>query len=882
MRRFHSETMSHANTSRRRAAVIKALYATPLVSIAWSAPVLAQEAAPSNPPPAQENRAYVDNGDIIVTARKRQESILKVPVVVSVVSNEKIESTGLTNVTELPKLVPGLVIAGNLLSIGPQVTIRGVGTSSFDPGVDQSVSLNIDGLSLGQGLAFGAAMFDVGQVEVLKGPQALFYGKGSPGGVISLRTADPTDQVELIARGSYEFVAREYRGELIASGPVTDTLGVRLAALYSEGDGYFINDAVPIPGTGGLAPTHSRNPQPRNFVLRGTFLFKPTDDFSARLKVNHSYDHQENAELKQLSNCLEPGQSFTLGSGLVPGIPPAPNFLTPIDPIRMIGNDNCKFDRHAPQVYLDPAAFPGVPNGGTPYLQNMQNFGTLELNYDVRPDLSLTSTTAYYDLKSSSLVNPTLSVASAPFFAVTNRFRRREFTEELRLNSDFSGPLNFTLGAFYEDGLLKDRVHFIRNTKYGFLSPQIFGASLGLPYFDLLNDDRESTINIKTYSAFGQLRYKITDQLELAGGVRYADERRDLSVIDYHANVTNTPGVPEVRDLTPTLPVTDNHSKTWSPEATITYTPNDDLTIFASYKKGYKSGSFSVAVPATAGQDKHFGDEKVRGFEVGLKSRLLDRSLLANLAFYDYIYDGLQVGVIEGFVNGSPVINTRNSGEAKTYGVDFDVRYMPRAVEGLTLTASVNWNSAHYKVLDTLGCYPNQTISQGCNTTPVATLLNGVPTTRFLTQNLNGAQMIRAPEWAANFGFDYEVPVGSGMKLQFSNNNQYSSKYPSYLALNRPNQDNFQGAYIKFDASITLKAANDRWEIALLGKNLSDKLTASNCSASSVAGGGVLGGDASGFATQQGTAGWAEALCFPDGPGRSIALRFTFRPFAGN
>ena len=115
---------------------------------------------------------------------------------------------------------------------------------------------------------------------------------------------------------------------------------------------------------------------------------------------------QASSELKQLSDCLEPGQAFTLGSGVVPGIPAAPNFLTPVDPIPMIGNDNCKYDRHAPQVYLDPAAFPGVPNGGVPYLQNEQNFGTLELNYDIRPDLSLTSTTAYYNLKSSSSVNP--------------------------------------------------------------------------------------------------------------------------------------------------------------------------------------------------------------------------------------------------------------------------------------------------------------------------------------------------------------------------------------------------------------------------------------------------------------------------------------------
>src|SRR6202000_2068844 len=102
-------------------------------------------------------------------------------------------------------------------------------TSALDPGVDQSVSLNIDGLQLSQGLAYASSFFDMQQVEVLKGPQALFYGKSSPGGVISIRTADPTDRFEVIARAGYEFDASERQGQFIVSGPITDTLKARFA-----------------------------------------------------------------------------------------------------------------------------------------------------------------------------------------------------------------------------------------------------------------------------------------------------------------------------------------------------------------------------------------------------------------------------------------------------------------------------------------------------------------------------------------------------------------------------------------------------------------------------------------------------------------------------
>lgn len=840
--------------------------------------------APADRAHAQDAEPGIErnNSEIIVTARKRQESILKVPVVVTAIAGEQLENLQVTQVTDLPRLVPGLVLGGNLLSIGPQVTIRGVGTSSSDPGVDQSVSLNIDGLSLGQGLAFGSGMFDVAQVEVLKGPQALFYGKSSPGGVISLRTADPGSEAEFIARVGYEFEARQPRGELIVSGSVSEGLGLRLATTYSRGEGYFRNFAEPILSTGARAP-YDRETRPVNFIIRGTALWEPSDAFTMRLKANHSYDYAVNAETAQLANCPDgPGESFGFG-----GFGPALG-LSPVDPIPFIGGDDCRLDRDLHVVYMNPSFFPGIARGGVPYLENKQDFGTLELSYDLRPELTLTSTTGFYRLRSSSQVNTSHSTAAGPAFAVRNTFERDEFTQELRLDSDFNGALNFTLGGFYQDGRLYDRVRFIRNTAYGFLSPAIVGA-------DILNDDRASTVDIKTYSVFGQARYEITPQLELAGGVRWTDEARSLSVFDFQNNF----------DLTPFLPRSRVHSSTFSPEATITYTPTDDLTVFGSYKKGFKSGSFSVATPPAAvrdpatgavigASDNSFDDERVEGYEIGVKSRLLDRSLLVNVAFYDYRYKGLQVGGIEPTVGGVPVIRTVNAGAARTYGVDLDLSYRPPSIDGLDINASVNWNRARYSELNNIPCYSGQTVAQGCTTFfapfpasapagqpsqanpgPGAIVVGGL--SGYNTgQDLSGTPMIRAPEWTANFGFNYEMPVGKGMRLQFTNNNQISSKFARFLALGRPDRDNFQNGFIKIDASVALKGEDDRWEVALMGKNITDKLTASNCSASNFAGGLVLGSPITG-GRSSGPAGFAETGCYTD-TGRSVWLRFTFRP----
>src|SRR5687768_5756915 len=149
----------------------------------------------------------IDQSDIIVTARKREESILRVPVVETVLTAETLERSQIVDVYGITTKVPGLQVGGNVLTVGTQIALRGVGTSSLDAGVDQSVSINIDGLQFSQGATFSVGLFDMAQVEVLKGPQSLFYGKSSPGGVISIRTADPGDQLEVTARAGYEFYA---------------------------------------------------------------------------------------------------------------------------------------------------------------------------------------------------------------------------------------------------------------------------------------------------------------------------------------------------------------------------------------------------------------------------------------------------------------------------------------------------------------------------------------------------------------------------------------------------------------------------------------------------------------------------------------------------
>jgi outer membrane receptor protein involved in Fe transport len=366
---------------------------------------------------------------------------------------------------------------------------------------------------------------------------------------------------------------------------------------------------------------------------------------------------------------------------------------------------------------------------------------------------------------------------------------------------------------------------------------------------------------IKSYSLYGQARWKILPTLELAGGARWTDEtRRQLQSLLFPALPFTTP--------TPRI-----HSSRVSPEVTLTYKPTPDLTLFAAYKKGNKSGSFSIATPvqptpAPPAQplDNSFGDESVSGFEGGIKGRLLDRQLNFSLTGYDYKYRGLQVGAIEPSVGILQNIRTVNAGLGRAYGAELELNYHPRAIDGLNVNTSLDWNHTRFIVLNNIPCYGGQEVSEGCNQQFNAA------TGLYFAQDASGLPFIRAPRWQTNFGLDYELPIGK-YKLIFSNSNHYSSRYLTDLGM-----DYFQKGFIKSDISLTLQGPSDRWEIAVIGKNVTEKLTASACNNSNVANGLVLGGQVTG-GTTRGPAGVDEVGCYMD-PGRELWLRVTFRPFS--
>jgi iron complex outermembrane receptor protein len=644
--------------------------------------------------------------------------------------------------------------------------------------------------------------------------------------VISLRTADPGTETEVIFRASYEFYSNQYRLEQIVSGPISDTFLVRVAAMYSHDNGYFRNTAVASPGFGGVTPTFRDLPT-EHFIVRPTFLWKPDPSLTARLKLNVSRDRVAGSGGDgQLISCPD-------GTG-----------RNPIAGIPFLGADeSCKRDRNLNVVWLNPALFRGVRNGGEPFTQLWQHFGTFELNYVPAEALTLTSVTGYYHALQDSLINAVETTDAAPPISADNHFQRHDLTQELRLNSDYRGPLNFTLGGFYQDSTVRNRIKILGNT------------ALRLPA-QLVNGTHR--LGIRSYSLFGQARYKIVPTLEVAAGLRWTHERRSDTVFSF---VTGAP-------IEVDLPTPSIKSTNYSPEVTLTWTPTDDLTAFGSFKQAYKSGSYSITTIPAPGVDNSFGDEKVQGGEIGLKGRALDRRLTANLAGYYYHYTGLQVGANEPAQNGVPIVRTINAGAADFYGLDFDATYRPPQVEGLDLRVGANWNHAKFSKLVNAPCVGGQSIAQGCN------LLRNPVTGAYTAQDLSGSRPVRAPRWQVTFGFDYDLPLPNGMTLSFSSNNSYSSRYLTNLLAR---SDTYQHSYVLADATLAVRGSDNRWEVAAIGNNLSNKLYTGNCTNFNAEAGQVLGGQTTGTNLPAGPAGADELTCQLN-RGRAVYLRLTLRP----
>ena len=761
---------------------------------------------------AADNGQAADQGgiqDIVVTARKRTETTQNVPVAVLAISAETIQKYDLTSLERVAASTPSFVVGRAPSGSGATLVLRGIGSNTTSIGLEQSVAVVVDGSYYGQGRTINEGFFDLGGIEILKGPQALFFGKNATAGVVSITTADPGDRLEVIARAGYEFRARQIVGEAIVSTPLSDTLGLRVAMRGSKMNrGYFKQL-----GTVQTYPTLNRTSTaqavtPTNHVsgpagdgrsdeiyVRATLKWQPTDRLTATIKANFGENKTDNPAAASVY--------YKCPTGATAGNPA-------IACRRAFESSGNRF----PDAITASVPFANADGQtGNQYRSWAVN---ASIAYEL-DDVMITSVTNYnWNRNIFQFDADSVSRSGAPSVFATEWSTFDAFSEELRVLTSYDGPLNLMVGGLYQ----KTKRDYLAWTASGGLE----NSAAPQPFQRFLANSKDSETAGETISAFGQVIYKPVEQVEVTGGVRYTHETKDSYFLQpYSHPIRVAQGIFLPGSRVTSSQVFDD----WSPEVTFSYKPTQDINIWAAYKTAYKSGGFSnsgILSPNAGLADFEFDPEKARGFEGGIKTTLLDRQLRFNVTAYTYKFSNLQ---LDFFRSDIFAFTTINAGSARTRGVEVDFQYAPRGLAGFDVHGSINYNKTRYGDAAGAPCYAGQTRNQGCNLVFVpggsgnqTRSFNPATDTVANRQNLKGLPTANAPEWTGTLGFNYEANLSDGLVIGASADARYSGEY---IATAFGNPATRQTNYVNLDAALRLKIENDRWELAVIGKNLTNR-----------------------------------------------------------
>lgn len=732
---------------------------------------------------AQPARALGDAvlPEIIVSARRREETLQEVPAAVTVHDREVLERYGINDLSSMAQITPHLTINAAGSNAGASLFMRGIG-SGTNLGFDQTVGVMVDDVFYNRGRWVQQAFMDMQRVEVLKGPQALYFGKNTPAGVVIITTADPSDEFEGYLRAGHEFNAQEWVVEGAMSLPITDTLGARVALRRTDMRGWMKN----VAGTQvGVDPLGFTIPAPKNdyneseeYTGRLTLKWTPNDELDVTLKLQGT--RLKNAgqnTMTQKIGCQGPGNT----PQLVFGVP---------DPFDTCSRNFKISKTDSPQERALDAPFDF--NDGVPFTDYRSWNSALRLNYR-HGDLLFTSVTGWNDYDNESMDNQDYSAAGQIWAG--EREQHEAVTQEVRLASDYEGPLNFMVGAFYQRTDLDYRIQ-------ADVAPVPGDPVTG----SLFSWDRPSFQKGKSWSAFAGLSWDITPELELAGGGRYSEERKNSRT--QHTFVHGfLAGV-----FTPELFEDRFKDTNFSPEVTLSWQARDNLNLYGAYKTGFKAGGFSHTVVLTQGitlDEMTFDSEEAEGFEFGAKGTFLDGRLAANAALYRYDFKDQQVSV---FNPDTTSFTIQNAARTRTQGIELDVRFMAR--EDLQLRMDVAYNRARFR--DFIGpCFAGQTVEEGCNEA-----IN--PNTgRFTSQDLSGKRPQLAPDWNLAAGFTWDREFLRGTRIALNGDLRYASSYPLVV---EQRADMFQGSYTTIDAGLAVYDASERWQLALRGRNLTNEV----------------------------------------------------------
>lgn len=630
---------------------------------AWITPAMAQASS------ASESRAEAtsdDSADIVVTARRREENLLSVPLAVQAVGGAELTERKVIQLQDLAMYTPGFRQTNGIS--GVQRFIRGAGSGS-SPAFDQAVGSFTDEVNTSRSQFSRLPLFDLERVEVLRGPQVILFGNSTTGGVISTISKKPGFTFEGDATASYEF----YNHEAIIQGgitlPVSDTFAVRVAGLHQALSKGWVKAYNGTPNV---------IDDPRNKVWAGrvTAVFKPVDDLRITAKYEKSSTKLDGSTTETIFN--------PLNNPLI---------------------TDATFDRR--RSYGTPAPFGLFSNAGVP--NDFAHFDAEliqgNIAYDIG-DFQLTSNTAWVNFQFRNSYEGDMTPLAIHNVYQTQNYH--QFSQEIKLDGKLGNIADVQAGFYYQ--LFNDQMGY-----YNDANRQLLGSAI-----PPISRQFQFSQRTRTLSGFASIAFHVTSQLNVEFGARYIDTSRssdqlltpatigtfipDSSDAARAAFVSNFGGAPhnfvDVRSA-------DSH---FMPQAVIQYSIDNDVMVYAKYVRGAKAGGFDWQYGGATAAAALFRPEKAASYEAGLKGKFFDRALTASLVVFRTDITDLQVNQFNGvtFLVG-------NAAVSRNQGVEAELTWHP--APGLTISNAVSFLDAKYRDFEGGGCTYDQRAATPAGTT---------------------------------------------------------------------------------------------------------------------------------------------------------------------
>ena len=722
--------------------------------------------------------------EIVVSARKYDESLRDVPIAISAFSANDIEDHGMVSVEDIARFTPSFSFhsAWGRSPSFDRPSMRGITTILNGVAGTKSISTFIDGVYIG-GAVSNVELANLERVEVLKGPQSALYGRGTYAGAINYVTKQPGDQL----KGEVSITAAQhktYAGTVWASGPIVPgKLKFFIGGGHDEYGGEYRN----------LRDGSTVGSQETDTVV-GKLLFTPVDDLAITLKLGYQSTDDGHFPIallpRTMNNCC---------------------FRTPTAPRARESYVGTVPDYREINLYTDLLDQAGGAGN------RIDRFSSsLKLVWDFAGGYTLTSNTGYIDDKAEEFFDasyggydPLLySVASAPpflratlcrafgcgaYLRIAN-YNQKDKSTELRLSSPLDRKLRWTAGFYYYEG----EKHETRDDRI--TTPNIYGVTAG----QILGNDDLNFDSVENTAAFGGLEWDFTDKWTGTAEVRWASD--DVRV----TNVTDQPMLPTDPPAFTPKPGRDFRQSfdSVTPRFTLRYRPNEDFSYYANVSKGTKPGAFNASVPNLPnGQPdeswRAVDEEEVWSYELGMKSRLLDGRMSFSAAAYAMDITNQQLTTVIQLPSGSTFNALTNVGKTEIKGLEAEMTAL--LTENLTLSVTYSYTDSEFKE------YINADAAdlRGSNGTFADNERYG---------DISGNKTPRIPENMASIFLRYDRALTDKVRGYISGDVTYeSSRYAESDNLAESGDQTLVGVRLGLNAG--------NWNVEVFGKNIFDDLT---------------------------------------------------------